>query len=149
MDLSPGSISEPRRLRAGEITRVIEVVSVAEAIATIVAIVCQSQWNTQAQDHQAGSDKAAYGPRGHDSEALPTDELSRTRAPPAATNGRVRAPSAVKTSGPTTTSPHSPRGKAPLAASLHQSPLRATDDRRSIRPLAASHGSAACHAPRT
>src|SRR6185437_11729623 len=123
MDLSPGSISEPRRLRAGEITRVVEVVCVAEAIATIVAIVWPLhpgspmrlprwgglQWNTPGQGHPAGSDRAARDPPDRDSAVLLKDESSPARAQPAPTNERVPAPSAVKTSDPAGTSPRSHR----------------------------------------
>src|SRR6185312_9816401 len=123
MDLSPGSISEPRRLRAGEITRVVEVVCVAVAIATIVAIVCPShpgsltslprwggsQWHTPEPGHPPGSDTDARGPRDRDFAALPKDELSRVRARQAETNERAHAPSTAKTSAPAMTSRHSPR----------------------------------------
>src|SRR6185437_10488001 len=163
MDLSPGSISEPRRLRAGEITRVVEVVCVAEAIATIVAIVWPShpgppmrlprwgglQWNTPAQGHPAGSDRAARDPPDRDSAVLLKDESSPARAPPAPTNAHAHAPSALKTSGPAVTSLRSPQDREPRAASPHRSPPPAMAGTRSPRSFAVSHESAACLALQT
>src|SRR5580658_3050305 len=143
MDLSPGSVSEPRRLRAGEIMRVVEVVCVAEGIATIVAIVCPSQWRRPAQDRPQDTCKAARDPWDHDFATPPMDESSPAPAPRLAWNECARALSAEKTSTLATTSPHSPRGTESPAASPHRSPPPAMAGTRSTHLLSASHAAAA------